>query len=141
MKILKKSFEDFVNEHEKYPGKEIILTGNMYEDLKAHFFRIAYRNMFYELPRDYAYDICTDNHYSLRWFKIELFKNDNSFLLLKGYFQIYENGYIHEWIVSDDDIIMRKFVLPMRELIKQIQQYYVDHDLVDDKKCCEDGSE
>ena len=135
MKILKKSFENFVNEHEKNLGKEIILTGNMYEDLKVHFLGIAYRNMFYALPRDYAYDICTDKNYSLRWFKIELYKNDNSFLLLNGYFKIYENGYIHEWIVSDDDIVMRKFVLPMRELIKQMQQYYVDHNLVGDREC------
>ena len=64
-----------------------------------------------------------------------------SIMTCSGYFKVYKHGDISEWIISDDDIIIQKFVLPMRELIKQMQQYYVEHDLVGDKKCCEDGLE
>ena len=127
-KVLKKSFEDFVKGYESLGGK-VILTGNLYEDLKKYFVRIAHRNMFYELPRDYAYDISINERESLSWLEIELFKNDNSFLFSKGKFLFCGNGYIRESMISDNDIVMQKFVLPMRELIKQMQQYYIDHNL------------
>ena len=131
-KVLKKSFEDFVKAYESLGGK-VILTGNLYEDLKKYFVRIAHRNMFYELPRDYAYDISINERESLCWLEIELFKNDNSFLFSKGKFLFCGNGYIRESMISDNDIVMQKFVLPMRELIKQMQQYYIDHNLGEEK--------
>ncbi len=135
MKILKKSFEEFVTEYEKNSsGEKVILTGTLYQDLRKYFIRMVYRNVFYALPKDYAYDITTDICYSLKSERIELFKNDDSFICLQGYFKIYENGYIDESIFNDDDIVMCKFVLPMRELIKQMQQYYIDHNLSNEKE-------
>ena len=114
-KVLKKSFEDFVKERESLGGK-VILTGNLYEDLKKYFVRIAHRNMFYELPRDYAYDISINERESLSWLEIELFKNDNSFLFSKGKFFVCGNGYIRESMISDNDKKKKKFVSPFSSI-------------------------
>ncbi len=143
-KVLKKSFEQFVKEYEnKLSGKKIILTGNLYKDLYNYFFDMLCRGVFYALPKGYALKRCIPERSFLESLEIELLESAPyySIMTCSGYFKVYKHGDISEWIISDDDIIIQKFVLPMRELIKQMQQYYVEHDLVGDKKCCEDGLE
>lgn len=144
-KVLKKSFEDFVKEYEKgSSGKKVILTGNLYKDLYNYFFDMLCIGVFYALPKSYALNRNIIYNRFQASLEIELLERSSfySIMTCSGHFEVYEDGDIREWIVSDyDDIVMQIFVLPMRELIKQMQQYYVDHDLVGDKKCCEDGSE
>lgn len=131
-KVLKKSFEDFVKERESLDRK-VILTGNLYEDLKKYFINMIYRDMFYALPKNHAFKIDSVTRCRLSSFEIELLENDKSIMTCVGYFKVYEDGSIDEYLSNYNDEIkmqrMQRFILPMRELIKQMQRYYVDHNI------------
>lgn len=136
-KVLKKSFEDFVKGYESLDRK-VILTGNLYEDLKKYFINMVYRDMFYALPKNHAFKIDIVTRCRLSSFEIELLENDKSIMTCVGYFKVYEGGCVDEyfWNDTDKDIQMQRmqrFILPMRELIKQMQQYYIDHNLGEEK--------
>ena len=137
-KVLKKSFEQFVKEYEnKLSGKKIILTGNLYKDLYNYFLDMLCRGVFYDLPKGYALNRNIIYNRFQASLEIELLESASfySIMTCSGHFEVYEDGDIREWIVSDyDDIVMQIFVLPMRELIKQMQQYYIDHDLSNEKE-------
>lgn len=131
-KVLKKSFEDFVKERESL-GRKVILTGNLYEDLEKYFISMVYRDMFYALPKNYAFKIDSVKRCRLSSFEIELLEKDKSIMMCVGHFKVYEDGDIDEFLCGDNNIVMQRLILPMRELVKQMQQYYIDHNLVEKK--------
>lgn len=142
-KILKKSFEDFVKGYDNSSAKKVILTGDLYKDLDKYFFAMVCRGVFYALPKGYALKNSIFNNHFSKSLEIELLVRAPfySIMTCSGHFLVSENGDICEWIYRDDDIVMQRFILPMRELVKQMQQYYIDHNLVGDKKCYVNGLE
>lgn len=133
-KLLKKSFADFVEEYDKNPlDEKVILTGNLYKDLDEYFVSMIYSGMFY-VPKGYAFKVELVKDYFSFHLQIELLKKSSApIMTCAECVGVYENGRIHEYSCGDENIEMKRFILPMRELVKQMQQYYIDHNLVEKK--------
>lgn len=133
--LLKKSFEQFVKEqNELYKRigerKTVDLKGNISLDLEENFYKMILQGVFYKLPKNFAF-----NKREESWgIDIHLVKMCNSYLLTDAIFRVCEDGAVEEGEIGivDKDLTNR-FFESMRELVKQMNQYYIDHDLKEDK--------
>lgn len=132
--LLKKSVEQFIKEqnelYERIGVKEIVeLKGNLYLDFKEYFHRMVSRGMFCKLPKNFAFD----GNESDEMFVINLSELENSYIYKKAWFIVDETGEFIETGTSfgGDKLLKDKFLESIHELVKQMKQYYIDHDLQD----------
>lgn len=138
IKTLKKSFENYVND--LCAGGVIFYSkGNLCVDLERYYGLMFYDKVFY-VPSGYAVNI-TQNQETFNEYKIAFYKIEDSYLTLLEHFTFDKrtntiderllNCNTNEYFDVDGKVVVKHFIEPLQEIIKQMQQYYVDHNLVD----------
>lgn len=136
-KVLKKSFEDFVND--LCASGSFYSKGNLCVDLEYYYGLMLSNKVFY-IPSGYAVNITTKGTFSGEY-KIAFYKIEDSYLTLLEYFTFDKrtntiderllNCNTNEYFDVDGKVVVKHFIEPLQEIIKQMQQYYIDHNLVD----------
>ena len=138
IKTLKKSFENYVND--LCAGGVIFYSkGNLCVDLERYYGLMFYDKVFY-VPSGYAVNITAQGTFSGEY-KIAFYKIEDSYLTLLEHFTFDKrtntiderllNCNTNEYFDVDGKVVVKHFIEPLQEIIKQMQQYYVDHNLVD----------
>lgn len=103
----------------------------------------------FHIPNKYAVNITTtgkDEEFAINFYKIE-----DSYLSLLERFTFNKitdkvderllDCNINEGFNYNRKVVKENFIKPLQEIVKQMKQYYVDHNLVGDKECYVDGLE